>query len=190
MFPQQLQQRLRQWQISLQQEMQKWKRYNTSSHELKRQWAQAFCILPKRRLTMQPKEISCCFTFKTIWRLRPQVSFCFASKTTQKLWLQVSFCFASKTTQKLWPQVSCCFMTMMIQQSWQRWTHKISCCFLFKTIQKIKPQNWLLNIPKHPFTSAKIAVHFVRENGCNAGDSTNTTTSLASALLVTLALQD
>ena len=40
-----------------------------------RQEAQAFCIPPRKRLTMQLKEISCCFLFETIQQLRYQV-FC------------------------------------------------------------------------------------------------------------------
>ncbi len=53
-----------------------------------------------------------------------------------------------------------------------------------------KPPSWLLILPKHHFTSAKIAVYFVRENGSNSGNLTNTTASLSSALSVTLELQD
>jgi hypothetical protein len=45
-------------------------------------------------------------------------------------------------------------------------------------------------IPKHPFTSVKIAEYFVRENRSNSGNLMNTMALLASALLVTLALQD
>ena len=41
----------------------------------------------------------------------------------------------------------------------------------------LKLPSWLLFIPKHPFTSVKIAEYFVRENGSNSSNSTNTTSS-------------
>ncbi len=124
----------------------------------------AFCIPPKQLPTMQQIKVKV---------------FCFILFLAQQLRLQ-----------ELTHQVSCWFMSMTVQQLWQRWTHTFFCCFFFKTIQQFKLPNWLLNIPKHPFTYTKIAVHFVRENGCNTGNSMNTMALLASALLVTLALQD
>ncbi len=74
--PQWLQQWLRQWLKSPQQELQQQTRQEislTSAKQLKlntRQEAQAFCIPPRKRLTMQHKEISCCILFETIQQLR------------------------------------------------------------------------------------------------------------------------
>jgi hypothetical protein len=59
---------------------------NAVQLELKtRKEAQAFCILPRKQLTMQLQEISCCFSFKMIQQLRYQVFCCLAILNAQQL---------------------------------------------------------------------------------------------------------
>jgi len=47
----------------------------------------AFCIPPRKQLTMQLQEISCCFSFKIIQQLWYQVFCCLAILNAQPLWL-------------------------------------------------------------------------------------------------------
>ena len=94
MSPQRLQQQLRQRLKSPQQELQQQMRQIISSTAAKqlelntRQEAQAFCISPRKRLTMQLRKISCCFSFITIQQLRYQVFCCLTILNTQQLWQQ------------------------------------------------------------------------------------------------------
>ena len=101
MSPQRLQQQLRQWlkSRSPQQELQQRTRQNIRSTSAKqvelntRQEAQAFCIPPRKRLTMQLRKISCCFLFETMQQLRYQVFCCLAILNAQQLrqqWMPVS----------------------------------------------------------------------------------------------------
>ncbi len=110
-----------------------------------RQEAQAFCIPPRNRLTMQ-LQVSCCLLIRT----------------TQQLcqWLtQVSCCLLIRTTQQLRRRLThriFCLMPKSAQQLRRQPIHRISCCFLFETIQPIPSFIWLLcsfeglRLPKPP----------------------------------------
>ncbi len=142
MSPQQLQQLMQQWLKSPQQEVQQWMHQNISSTnamqlELKtRQEAQAFCIPPRRWLTMQPQDVFCFYlsirTTQQLWQRLTQVSCSLSIRTTQQLWqrlTQVSCCLLIRTTQKLQWQLS--------PTSHFSWLLKVSLWFATKTTQKL-----------------------------------------------------
>ncbi len=109
-----------------------------------------------------------------------QISCCLSVKKTQQSWwqpMQVSCCLSIKTTEQLWwriMQISCCLTSVTIQQLWWQHTPILNFSWLLVLLwscilreHQLLCPCWLLRvfIPKHPFTSAKIAEYVVRENG-------------------------
>ena len=177
------------------------------------------CILHPAKMMANSATKSLLLTPKSAqqiqWHKTHRISCCLASKTTQQLWQQclpiLHFSWLlSHFLQELIKSLQPPFTTILSSwlMNWLQREHLLPRIFLM-TLSLMPNTNrimrehhalkqphfkllsWLIFIPKYPFTSAKIAEYFVRENeSSNSGDSTNTPTLLALALLVTLALQE